>query len=183
MSLRSHGITKNEIEFSNSISFACGQATAAKKYPGWYMEMQTLGFNYRITDFQSALGTSQLQRADKGLDKRKIIASNYYTAFKDKSFIKGQSGVIEGHAYHLYIIEIEDRLELYNYLKKNNIFVQIHYIPCHLMPYYKQFCWKEGDMPNSEEYYKKCISLPMYPTLTVEEQKFIIDKIILFYNG
>jgi UDP-4-amino-4,6-dideoxy-N-acetyl-beta-L-altrosamine transaminase len=181
--LRTHGITKNETEYSNSLEFACGQSENSNQYPGWYMEMQTLGFNYRITDFQAALGSSQLQRANDGLEKRRTIASNYANAFNELSFIKGQSGVVAGHAYHLYIIEVEDRLGLYNYLRKHNIFAQIHYIPCHLMPYYKQFGWKEGDMPNSEKYYKKCISLPIYPTLTYEEQFFVINKIRSFYNG
>lgn len=183
LALRTHGITKNETEYTNSVDFACGQESRNEQYPGWYMEMQTLGFNYRITDFQAALGTSQLQRTNDGLEKRKTIASNYANAFNELSFIKGQSGVVAGHAYHLYIIEVEDRLGLYNYLRKHNIFAQIHYIPCHLMPYYKQFGWKEGDMPNAEKYYKKCISLPIYPTLTYEEQVFVINKIRSFYNG
>ena len=146
------------------------------------MEMQTLGFNYRITDFQAALGTSQLQRADEGLIKRQSIASIYNEAFNGLSFIKSQSGVVDGHAYHLYIIEVENRLGLYNYLREHKVFAQIHYIPCHLMPYYKQFGWKEGDFPNAEMYYKGCISLPMYPTLTVDEQKFVINKIYEFYQ-
>jgi dTDP-4-amino-4,6-dideoxygalactose transaminase len=146
------------------------------------MEMQALGFNYRLTDFQAALGTSQLKRAEEGLVKRRGIATLYNEAFKTKSFVKGQSGVVEGHAYHLYVIEVEDRLGLYNYLRENKIFAQIHYIPCHLMPYYKQFGWKEKDMPNAEEYYKNCISLPMYPTLTNDEQKFVIEKIISYYS-
>lgn len=182
LALRTHGITKNESEYSNSIEFACGQESESKQYPGWYMEMQTLGFNYRITDFQAALGTSQLQRADEGLIKRKTIASNYEKAFKNVPFIKGQSGVVDGHAYHLFIIEVENRLGLYNYLKENKIFAQIHYIPCHLMPYYKQFGWKEGDFPNAETYYKGCISLPMYPTLTIDEQLFVINKINEFFK-
>lgn len=180
---RTHGITKNETEYSNSVEFACGQSDHSNQYPGWYMEMQTLGFNYRITDFQAALGSSQLLRANDGLEKRRTIASNYANAFNELSFIKGQSGVVEGHAYHLYIIEVEDRLGLYNYLRKHNIFAQIHYIPCHLMPYYKQFGWKEGDMPNAEKYYKKCISLPIYPTLTYDEQVFVINKIRSFYSS
>jgi UDP-4-amino-4,6-dideoxy-N-acetyl-beta-L-altrosamine transaminase len=180
---RTHGITKNETEYSNSVEFACGQSEHSNQYPGWYMEMQTLGFNYRITDFQAALGSSQLLRANDGLEKRRTIASNYANAFNELSFIKGQSGLVAGHAYHLYIIEVEDRLGLYNYLRKHNIFAQIHYIPCHLMPYYKQFGWKEGDMPNAEKYYKKCISLPIYPTLTYDEQVFVINKIRSFYNS
>lgn len=181
LALRTHGITKNETEYSNSIEFACGQSSDTTQYPGWYMEMQTLGFNYRLTDFQAALGSSQLQRADDGLIKRRAIASNYAKAFKDAQFIKGQSGVVEGHAYHLYIIEVENRLGLYNYLRENKVFAQIHYIPCHLMPYYKELGWKEGDRPLSEMYYKHCISLPMYPTLTDEEQNYVIDLINRFY--
>jgi UDP-4-amino-4,6-dideoxy-N-acetyl-beta-L-altrosamine transaminase len=183
LALRTHGITKNESEYTNSANFANGLDAENSIYPAWYMEMQTLGFNYRLTDFQAALGTSQLQRADDGLVKRREIAAIYNEAFREKSFIKGQSGVVEGHAYHLYVIEIEDRLGLYNYLRENKIFAQIHYIPCHLMPYYKQFGWKDGDMPNSEKYYKNCISLPMYPTLTNEEQEFVINKIKGFYSN
>lgn len=182
LSLRTHGITKNESEYSNSVEFACGQESESEQYPGWYMEMQTLGFNYRITDFQAALGTSQLQRADEGLMKRRSIASIYNEAFNGQSFIKSQSGVIEGHAYHLYIIEVDNRLELYNYLRENKVFAQIHYIPCHLMPYYRQLGWKEGDFPHAESYYKGCISLPMYPTLTLTEQNFVINLIKEFFN-
>ena len=176
--LRTHGIVKSNELYTNSFEFAGGKDT----YPLWYMEMQELGFNYRLTDFQAALGLSQLKRADEGLQRRREIAQTYYEAFKNKSFIKGQSGVVEGHAYHLYIIEVENRLELYNYLRTQNIFAQIHYIPCHLMPYYRQFGWKAGDMPNSENYYKHCISLPMYPTLSFEEQTFVINKILNYYK-
>lgn len=178
LSLRTHGIIKSEDSFTNSIDFAGGLS----HYPGWYMEMQELGFNYRLTDFQAALGLSQLNRADQGLERRRTIAKHYYESFKNKSFIKGHSGVVEGHAYHLYVIEVNDRLGLYNFLRANNIFAQIHYIPCHLMPYYRQFGWKENDMPNAENYYKHCISLPMYPTLTDKEQQFVIDSINTYYN-
>jgi dTDP-4-amino-4,6-dideoxygalactose transaminase len=177
--LRTHGIVKSNELYTNSFEFAGGKDT----YPLWYMEMQELGFNYRLTDFQAALGLSQLKRADEGLQRRREIAKTYYEAFKNKSFIKGQSGVVEGHAYHLYIIEVENRLGLYNYLRTQNIFAQIHYIPCHLMPYYRQFGWKAGDMPNSEKYYKHCISLPMYPTLTEDEQGFVIQVILDFYQN
>lgn len=176
--LRTHGIVKSNELYTNSIEFAGGKDT----YPLWYMEMQELGFNYRLTDFQAALGLSQLKRADEGLQRRREIAQTYYEAFKNKSFIKGQSGVVEGHAYHLYIIEVENRLGLYNFLRTQNIFAQIHYIPCHLMPYYREFGWKEGDMPKAEKYYKHCISLPMYPTLTEQEQQFVIENIIKFYS-
>jgi len=179
LTLRTHGIVKSDSLFTNSIEFAGGESN----YPGWYMEMQELGFNYRITDFQAALGLSQLKRVDEGIERRRAIAKQYSEAFKNKSFIKGQSGQVDGHAYHLYVIEVEDRLGLYNYLRTLNIFAQIHYIPCHLMPYYKKLGWKEGDMQQAEIYYKHCISLPMYPTLTDEEQQFVINSINNYYNG
>lgn len=108
--LRTHGITRDNDSFTNSITFAGGKEV----YPSWYMEMQVLGYNYRITDFQAALGNSQLQRADEGLERRRTIAQKYNDAFANLPFIKGQSGVVEGHAYHLYVIEVEDRLGLYN---------------------------------------------------------------------
>ena len=175
LKLRTHGITKDEKEFQNSKSFATGIQNSELKtqnYPAWYMEMQELGYNYRLTDFQCALGLSQLQRANEGLDRRREIARNYDEAFKGKSFIKNQSGVVEGHAYHLYVIEAEDRLGLYEHLREHKIYAQIHYIPLHLMPYYRQFGWKEGEMPHAEAYYRHCISLPMFPTLSEEDQQY-----------
>lgn len=173
LALRTHGIVKDNDLYTNSIEFAGGK----EDYPLWYMEMQTLGYNYRITDFQAALGNSQLKRADEGVERRREIAKIYKEAFRNKEYIKGQSGVVEGHAYHLYILEVEDRLGLYNYLRTKKIFAQIHYIPCHLMPYYREFGWKEGDRPKAEKYYEHCISLPMYPTLTAEDQQYVIDSV------
>jgi len=177
LQLRTHGIVKDSNLYQNSSAFA-GESN---EYPLWYMEMQTLGYNYRITDFQAALGNNQLKRADIGLEKRRTIASVYQKAFADKTFLRGQSGVVEGHAYHLYIIEVPNRKELYDYLRSHKVFAQIHYIPCHLMPYYRNFGWKEGDREKSEQYYKQCISLPMYPTLTDQEQAYVIELILKFY--
>lgn len=183
--LRSHGITRDVDSFENSVNEAAGffnNEENTNDYPGWYMEMQQLGYNYRLTDFQAALGTSQLKRADEGLTRRREIAAQYFEAFKSTDCIKGQSGIVEGHGYHLYIIEAEDRLGLYNYLRENNIFAQVHYVPTHLMPYYKKFGWKRGDMPFAENYYQKCLSLPMYPTLTNEQQNFVIQTVFDFYK-
>lgn len=149
---------------------------------GWYYEMQELGYNYRMTDFQAALGSSQLKRAEKGLERRKAIAARYAKAFDNVSFIKRQSGICNGHAYHLYVIETENRKGLYNYLRTNNILVQVHYIPAHLMPYYRDLGWKEDDMPFAEEYYSGCLSLPIYPTLKDEEQTYVINKIMEFFE-
>jgi dTDP-4-amino-4,6-dideoxygalactose transaminase len=180
--LRSHGITKGDDPYINPVSWASGDIHATD-YPGWYMEMQQLGYNYRLTDIQAALGTSQLKRADEGLVRRRQIAEKYDQIFRDVDFVTGCSGYHENHAYHLYILEVKDRLGLYNHLRKNGIFAQIHYIPTHLMPYYKQFGWKEGDLPHAENYYKHCISLPMYPTLTDDQQNFVIDTIMQYYHG
>ncbi|WP_397300238.1 UDP-4-amino-4,6-dideoxy-N-acetyl-beta-L-altrosamine transaminase [Nonlabens ulvanivorans] len=181
LALRTHGIVKDDDLYTNSVEFASAKAST-DQYPAWYMEMQMLGYNYRITDFQAALGSSQLLRADAGLERRREIAQNYYNAFLDKKYINGQSGVVEGHAYHLYVVEVNDRLGLYNFLREHSIYAQIHYIPCHLMPYYRELGWKEGDLPLAESYYTRCISLPMFPTLTDKEQQFVIDKIDSFYN-
>jgi len=148
----------------------------------WYYEMQELGYNYRLTDIQAALGISQLKRAEEGLKFRKEIAAKYEQVFKDVHFVNRQAGLVEGHAYHLYVVEFERRKELINFLRENNIFAQVHYIPVHLMPYYQQFGWKAGDMPHAEKYYNNCLSLPMYPTLSAKEQDYVIDKIVQFYN-
>lgn len=189
LQLRTHGITRNVKEFENTIELAVGhqvQVQESVDYPGWYMEMQVLGYNYRLTDFQAALGLSQLNRADKGLGRRREIAMRYDEAFSTHSKIislqleLNQSPVI--HAYHLYVIQIEDRLELYNYLKANGIYAQVHYFPVHLMPYYQQFGWKKGDFLHAEAYYSKCLSLPMYPSLTDEQLSFVIDKILEYYS-
>lgn len=181
--LRTHGITREASHFQNSVEFATG-GYAADSYPAWYMEMQELGYNYRLTDFQAALGLSQLKRADEGLAKRKSIAKKYDEAFANNPRIKSSLEELKpsdsGHAYHLYIIRVDDRLGLYNHLRKHNIFAQIHYIPCHLMPYYRSFGWKEGDLPHAEHYYKRCLSLPMYPTLTSAEQDYVIQTILAY---
>lgn len=201
LTLRTHGITKNERDYKNSIDFAigstkhfpsgrdCGQHAATlntQNYPAWYMEMQSLGYNYRLTDFQAALGLSQLQRAEEEIQKRKEIAARYHEAFKTNSNITDRNAEStnrqNGHAYHLYVIEAEDRLGLYNYLREQQIYAQIHYIPCHLMPYYRQFGWKEGDLLNSESYYHHCISLPMYPSFTNINQEYVIKIIQSFYE-
>ena len=181
--LRTHGITREKDKFQNSIAFAAGTEEHHNEYPSWYMEMQELGFNYRITDIQAALGLTQLNRADAGLQRRKAIALKYDQAFKNIPQIVSPQLEITGdesfsHAYHLYIIQVENRLEMYNELRKKNIFAQIHYIPVHLMPYYQNLGWKVGDMPFAEAYYKKCLSIPMYPTLTDAEQEYVIETIL-----
>ena len=165
---RTHGITKSP-------------DLLHENHGGWYYEMIDLGYNYRITDFQAALGTSQLQKADKGLARRREIAVAYNEAFRNIPSIKTpycDSGV--NHAYHLYPIQVENRKGLYDFLRENKIFAQVHYIPVHLMPYYRKLGWKHNDMPVAENFYAHCLSLPMYPALTNEEQIYVIGKILEF---
>lgn len=164
--LRTHGITRNPERLHEN-------------HGGWYYEMQELGYNYRMTDFQAALGISQLKRADEGLCRRQEIAARYNKAFREIKEIETPFTAPDVlHAYHLYIIQVPDRLGLYNYLRENGIYAQVHYVPLHLMPYYQQFGNRKGDLPVVEEYYKHCLSLPMFPTLTGEEQEYVIEKVI-----
>jgi UDP-4-amino-4,6-dideoxy-N-acetyl-beta-L-altrosamine transaminase len=167
--LRTHGITKDP-------------SLLRENHGGWYYEMQELGYNYRLTDFQAALGISQLKRADEGLARRREIAQVYFESFRSNPKILSQSGVVQGHGYHLYIIQVEKRKELYDFLRSKNIFCQVHYIPVHLLPFYKSFGWKKGQFPNAEKYYEQCLSLPMFPSLLENELKYVIESINSFFN-
>lgn len=162
---RTHGITKDT-------------KLLTRNDGGWYYEMQALGYNYRITEMQAALGISQLKRLDWSVQRRNEIAKRYDEAFRGTSVITPfrADGIV--HAFHLYIIQVDadKRKGLYDYLRSNNIYSQVLYIPAHTMPYYRQFGWKEGDMPVAEEYYQHCLALPMFPTLTTEEQDWVIEK-------
>lgn len=169
--LRTHGITKENMQYD---------ILDAEEQGSWYYEMQELGYNYRITDIQAALANSQLKVADAGIKRRQQIAQTYRDAFKNANLKQQVFDEKHFNAHHLFVIEVENRKGLYDYLRSNNIFSQIHYIPVHLLSYYKQFGWKAGDFPFAEKYYKHCISLPMYPTLTEEEQAFVIEKVLAF---
>lgn len=169
MLLRTHGITKDK-------------EVLQKVDGGWYYEMQDLGFNYRITDIQSALGISQLGRAEERLKRRLQIAKSYEKALKDLPLTLQKKEADQRHAYHLFTIETERRSELYNYLRENNIFAQVHYIPIHTQPYYRKLGFNKGDFPNAEEYYSRCLSIPMYPSLTSDELEYVIHKIKVFFN-
>ena len=167
MLLRTHGITKNN---------------SGENHGKWYYEMKELGFNYRLTDIQSALGITQLEKNSKGVERRNEIASVYKKAFEGKiKFQALPAGTYNAH--HLFIIETENRKELYDFLHSKGVFVQIHYIPIHTMPYYKKIGYEGADLINSENYYANCISLPMYPTLSNKEQDFVIELINQFFNG
>lgn len=165
---RTHGITKEKDKL-------------AEFHGGWYYEMQTLGFNYRLSDIQCALGLNQLKRAEKNLKKRRSIA-NYYK--KKLNFLPiefPEANNYHGNAFHLFIIYTKNRLDLYNFLKEKNIHTQVHYIPIHTMPYYVK---KYGSQKFkfAEKYYDKCLSIPIYQSLDRETQDYVIESIKTFYD-
>jgi len=165
---RTHGITRDE-------------NLMEENHGSWYYEMVDLGYNYRLSDMQAALGISQLKRAANGVSKRQEIAEVYNKAFAEiegihTPFVPSNLN----HAYHLYVIQVEDRKGLYEHLRTSKIYSQVHYIPVHTMPYYKKQGWKRGDLPIAEAYYEKCLSLPMFPTLTEDEQQFVINTVTEF---
>ena len=167
MLLRTHGITKDNME---------------ENHGNWYYEMIELGFNYRLTDFQSALGITQLAKNNKGVERRNEISAAYKKAFEGK--IKFQDLPAGSYnAHHLFIIEVEHRKELYDFLHSKGILAQIHYVPVHTMPYYKNIGYSSAGLVHAENYYSKCISLPMYPTLSDDEQSFVIQQVNQFING
>lgn len=170
LSLRAHGITRNSEELYNNDG-------------GWYYEMHNLGYNYRLSDINSALGLSQLNRASENLLKRRSIAKAYYTAFKSLKQVKFMNLLDEGHAYHLAIFMVQNRKELYDYLRIHNIHSQVHYIPLHLQPFYQKLLGtKAGDFPLAENYYKKALSLPIFPDLSDDQLQYIIRTVKSFYN-
>lgn len=164
---RTHGITRNPEKLTRHDG-------------GWYYEMQELGYNYRFTEFQAALGISQLSRMDWSISRRNEIAMKYDKAFEGINIKTPFRADNIRHAFHLYVIQIKNRKALYDFLRGNNIFAQVLYVPAHLMPYYKQFGWKEGDFPVAEDYYTQCLALPMFPSLTDEEQDWVIEKVLEF---
>ena len=168
--LRHHGITKNSSQFPTRNSHS--------KEP-WYYEMLDLGFNYRITDFQSALGISQLRKLDKFVERRREIVSIYSKELSgdDKLIMSEKPSHVKSscHIYYIRIKDISNRKKIFNKLLKAGIGVQVHYIPVHLQPYYKEnFKCREGSNPYAEQYYRETITLPLFPDMTDTEVKRVI---------
>jgi UDP-4-amino-4,6-dideoxy-N-acetyl-beta-L-altrosamine transaminase len=170
---RSHGITKDK-----RILTKCDGP--------WYYEQHELGFNYRITDFQCALGISQLTKIDTFIKKRREIADRYNDSFSDLGdYVKlpVYPDKNKTHVWHLYVLRIRfdklkiNREQLFAELMKNNIYPQVHYIPIHKQPYYQKSGYANIKLANAEKYYTECISLPMYPKLTVTQQNFVIKTV------
>ncbi len=168
--LRSHGINREECSHSK-----------LERAP-WYYEQTALGFNYRMTDFQAALGISQLHRLDKYITVRQTLADKYQQSLKHLPLTLPH---IETHCYcafHLYIVLINtdqglNHLSIFNALRQMGIAVNVHYIPIYKQPYYQKLGFPSDYCPNAETYYQQAITLPLYPLLTVEKQAYIIQSI------
>jgi len=150
----------------------------------WYYEMTDLGFNYRITDFQCALGISQLNKLPRWITRRREVAEQYDRAFLDNPYIKPLSLLTDSnHVYHLYVVRfipkdlMPDRLTIFSAFQNKGIGVNVHYIPVHLHPYYrKKFLFRNGDYPLAEEAYQQIISLPIFPGMNDEDVNYIISE-------
>jgi perosamine synthetase len=166
---RSHGITKDKNKLNNSDG-------------PWYYEMQELGFNYRLTDLQCALGISQLKKLRSFLNRRREIVNLYNS---ELSGIEEIESPVEREyvksAWHIYYIRLKDyknRQSLFKKLREAGIGVQVHYIPVHLQPYYKEnFGYNGGDYPKAERYYNSTITLPLYPNIKDDDIKYVIEKL------
>jgi len=171
---RTHGITKEPDKLLN------------KEEGPWFYEIQELGYNYRITDIQCALGISQLRKLDKFVGRRREIARKYDEAFSKMSDIEIINETeSKKSSYHLYVIKVKDkdtRLNVFNYLKKNDVLCQVHYIPVHWHPYYQKLGYEKEDCPEAGGFYDRIISLPIFPGLKNEEQDKIINLIKKYYE-
>lgn len=167
--LRNHGITKDE-------------SILVDNEGPWYYEMHHLGFNYRISDIQTALGLSQLKRLDFFTKRRREMANKYNQAFNEIEFLKipvEREGCL--NAYHLYVLLVDfqkigkTRVDVINRLKQQGIGTQVHYIPVFKQPYYKEYWNTSGDQfENTKKYYEQCLSIPLYPSMTDDQ----VDKVI-----
>ena len=175
--LRSHGITKNIDEMD---AIDCGP---------WYYEQIELGFNYRMTDIQAALGVSQIDRLDYYVNKRNLLADRYCQLLADMPLSLPEIAFDSYSSMHIFVVTLElDKIqksykEFYNSMLLNGVGVMLHYIPVHLQPHYKAMGFKAGDFPNSEDYYSKAITLPLFPTMKNEEQDEVIKAIVKSINN
>ena len=150
----------------------------------WFYDMTELGFNYRLTDISCALGLSQLKKLDSFLYLRRSIAKRYDDFFSEIDFIKPLYDFTNNSAYHLYVIKIDfeklniTKKEFVLRMKENSIGLQLHYIPINKQPYYKNLGYGNEIIPMMDEYYKKAISLPIYPNLSIEEQNYVCEKVL-----
>ena len=175
--LRNHGITKE-----NFINHDMAYDSKGNLNP-WYYELQESGYNYRITDIQCALGLSQLEKLDSFIQKRQEIAKRYDEVFINMP-IRPLYPFDTNSAYHLYVVHIDfskltlTKADLFYAMQKAGIALQVHYIPINKQPLYRSLGYGSEKLPQMDRYYEEAFSLPIYPTLTYEEQNYVIDQLL-----
>ena len=175
MLIKNNGITKNSKDFYNH-------------NPGpWYYEQQAIGYNFRMNDIMAALGISQLKRINLMLKKRNQIASIYKEELKNLPIVFQKINKNFYSSYHLFIIKLKKtnkkmHKRLFIFLRKNKIFVNLHYLPVHLHPFYRKRGFKKGNFPVSENYSESAISIPIYPDLNMQNQKKVINLLKKFFK-
>ncbi|CAM2980189.1 UDP-4-amino-4,6-dideoxy-N-acetyl-beta-L-altrosamine transaminase [Pseudoalteromonas distincta] len=174
---RSHGITRDEALMENA------------SHGGWYYEQVDLGFNYRMTELQAALGVSQMSRLSEFVSARHELAVRYYDKLASLPIVLPYQLPNTYSGLHLYVIRLnlneisKTHKEVFDELRENGIGVNLHYIPVHLQPYYQKMGFKQGDFPNSESYYSNAISLPMFHGMTHKQQDEVISKLTLILEA
>ena len=169
--LRSHGITRNP------------NLMTKQSEGDWYYQQVDLGFNYRMTELQAALGVSQMQRLDEFVSKRHILQEKYDLLLDNLPVIRPYQDQDSYSALHLYPIQIDlnsinkSRQQIFSELRENNIGVNVNYIPIHVQPYYCKLGFKESDFPNTVAYYDRAISIPLFSTMSIDQQKYIVKSI------
>ncbi|WP_411063161.1 UDP-4-amino-4,6-dideoxy-N-acetyl-beta-L-altrosamine transaminase [Vibrio rotiferianus] len=173
--LRSHGITRDP------------ELMQGESHGGWYYQQVDLGFNYRMTELQAALGVTQMQRLDEFVAARHVLSKRYNEILSALPIVLPYQLEDTYSGLHLYVIRLKvDEISLthkqvFDALRENGIGVNLHYIPVHIQPYYQSIGFSEGDYPESENYYREAISLPMFHTMTVEQQdqvKVVLEKVL-----
>ena len=168
--LRSHGITRDGAEMTGPPEGA------------WYYQQLALGFNYRMTDIQAALGISQIRKLEEWVARRNALAARYNNAIAELPLILPRPHADAYSAWHLYVIQLQDkaplgRAGLFAALRRDEIGVNVHYIPVHLQPYYQRLGFKPGDFPYAEAYYARAISIPLYSGMSEAEQDRVIARL------
>lgn len=166
---RNHGITRDP------------ELMSKETEGGWYYQQVDLGFNYRMTELQAALGVSQIKRLDEFVARRHILQERYDSLLNNLPIIIPYQNKDSFSALHLYPIQIDlnkvskNREQIFNELRENGIGVNVHYIPIHKQPYYENLGFKKGDYPNAESYYESAISIPIFQGLTIEMQNKVAN--------
>lgn len=169
--LRTHGITRNSDLMTEA------------SHGSWYYQQLELGFNYRITDIQAALGYSQMQRLDEFVHKRRFLAQRYNKLLTNLPITLPYQHPETNSSWHLYIIRLKleqinkTHKQIFDLLRQANIGANLHYIPVHSQPYYQKLGFNWGDFPQAETYYQEAISIPLYYDLTEENQDYVINKL------